>query len=170
MCFRRKTLSLNKWNLIYWLLHLVSSVISCMDAKHERCEDAELKTQLGVERCGLDACLPLEVWWLVCSNGAEDSLYLCQTFCLPHFLLDFFLLVHLFFFSPHNSHSFSAAPPVAQHCDTSLASIIPGSDEPTGRGQCVKDISSCVGPVTPSKTTSVWPTLYLTIPKQAERM
>ncbi len=172
-----KTHSLNKWNPfycpIYWLLQLVSSVISCMDATQEHCKDAEFKTQLGVERCGLDARLPLEVWWLIYSNGAEEGLCLCQTFCLPHFLLHFLLFSSCspVFFSPHNSHSFSAASPVAQHCGTSLASIIPGSDEPTDRGK--SDNVWKIFPPVWGQSHQAKPLvcgLNLTIPKQAERM
>lgn len=52
--------------------------------------------------------------------------------CSPVFFFSFLFFIILFF-HPKNSHSFLASFPVAQHCNTSLASIIPGSDESTGR-------------------------------------
>lgn len=66
----------------------------------------------------------------------------------------YFLFTFFFFFFP-----LPLTPTQLLGCIfTSLASIIPGSDEPTGGGkkwQCVKDVSTCVGPVTPSKSTSL---------------
>lgn len=131
MCFN-SLVYLSFLSFFYWLLQLVSCVISCMEAMQEHCKDAELNTHFGVECCGLDISARGLVARLQ-QRGREEPVSL-SNFLPPTFpvTLYFFILVHLFFFFyPHNSHSFSAASPVTQHCDTSLASIIPGSNEPT---------------------------------------
>lgn len=128
-----------------------------------------LRLGLWVEDRGLDARLPLEVHWLVCSSGAKKRLCLCRTFCLPRFLLHFFFLFTCFFFLPVTP---TASWPRLQYCsDTSLASIIPGSDEPAGQEE--SDNVWKMLPPAWDQSHQAKPLvcrLYLTIPKPAERM
>lgn len=100
---------------------------SSMDSMPVYSEDAECKTQVGVE--GLMCVLYLRFGGSCAAMGQRRA---SLSNCLPP--TTSFLPV-FFFLSPHNSHSFLAASAVAQLCDTSLASIIPGSDEPIGRGK-----------------------------------
>lgn len=107
-------------------------------------------------------------WGLVARRqhrGEEEPLSLSN---FPHPTLPqtlyFFPLTHLFF------PPIPSAFPVVQNCNTSLASIISGSNKPTGRKkwQCVNIIFPPMWGQLCQEKPPVF-SLYLTIPKQAER-
>lgn len=90
-----------------------------VDVMQEQCRDAE------VERLGLDT------WWLVCSARTQKKNLSVKLFTSHISSYTLFFLFICFFSSPVTP----TASPVVQHCDTSLASIIAGSDKPKGRGK-----------------------------------